>query len=61
LQAKPKGVQWNKILEYVLGLMERKSDDGTHRALAGWESFNKYYDENVIEEFVNYTTRRFRA
>ncbi len=42
------------------GLMERKDKKGEKRLLVGWESFNKYYDDALIEEFLNYSTRRNR-
>lgn len=46
--------------------MERSTqstEPGKNKELMGWESLdlNKYYDENVIEEFVYHKTRRNRA
>lgn len=38
-----------------------KDKNGEKRELIGWEAFNKYYDEEAIEEFLYYKTRRNRA
>lgn len=48
-------------LIFQLGLMKVKNKEGETRELVGWETLNKYYDEEAIEEFLYYKTRRSRA
>ncbi|XP_021963823.1 39S ribosomal protein S18a, mitochondrial [Folsomia candida] len=57
----------HRRMDYLLvmaekaGLMKVKNKEGETRELVGWETLNKYYDEEAIEEFLYYKTRRSRA